>query len=200
MLDRLLRASQQLFRTSRDSRSLSKKYQKIFRIFTDFVQLLQLYKNYLGPPETPGVFQKVVENIQKLDRLCKASTTLQKIFRTSRATRSLSKKSQKIFRSLTDFVDFLQLHNSYFGPPGTPQESFKKYQKIFRSFTDFLELLQRHKNYLGLPGTPGVLQKILENIQKLHRLSRASTTIQKIPRTQKSFIKSCKIFTCLTDF
>ena len=36
-----------------------------------FLGILQLYNNHLGPPGTLGVFQKVLENIQKLLQLHK---------------------------------------------------------------------------------------------------------------------------------
>ena len=122
-----------------------------------------------------------------LDRLCRASTTSQQLFRTSRDSRSLSKKSQKIFRSLTDFVELLQLRNSYLGLPRTPGvfqkilehvQSFKKCQKIFRSLTVFVGIPKLHNYYLGPPESPGVFQKIVENIQELDRLCRFSITLQ----------------------
>ena len=53
-----------------------------------------------------------------LDKLLEVLQLHKKIFRPPGTQKSF-KKSWKIFRSLTDFVDLLQLHNSYLGTTGT---------------------------------------------------------------------------------
>ena len=127
---------------------------------------------------------------------------LQKNVQELQALQESFRSHTKIFPSLTDIWDLLQLNiGNYLGVSETPRIFYQSYKNI--------HIFERHfgpsttsEKCLGTPGTPGDFQKsykIFPSLTDILQLLQLLKNIQVLQELQESFRSHTKIFTSLTD-